>query len=588
MATTVNQIAFTVGWGIVCFILCFLLFGYAITKRHVFIAPRATARPSNVIYNPQSTEKRKKTVTSKNNSSSNNNSSSRNNDPLNDDDTAVGDNIKSTLDDVQYRGNPIWGWISWTLSLNYDTLLRGVPGTGTRNNGLDGVLLNVTLDGIVLLRFHALALRVSIVATILYLFFLAPVYASAVCYWWYDPTSQVESCTLFKEDFIDNTITVKRAPPDTFSRMTILNVPMQHHLLSDDSAHRGISRWFAATTNIDHINDLKLYFVVVLFYIVIFYTFSQLHTEWISILALRRVYYLEYDVYGERKRQIRKISELDNSQDPDSIEPHLYNREPFIPHPELQETIPNVSLYSVLVGGLPTSPNDATRTLCDGNSSGSHHYNYKHQHQYQDNYDIEQTAATNANNNKNWQLELTTAFFDQCVPNQPGFSSSVAAVTIIPGAAKMTIAWKKWSKAAINFRRLRFLHELIQIKKREQEQQITLDNGNTANILIDEETDEIFVPEEIVDMVSNLPVGQTSTTNNESTHCPNTEAVMPIGRKSDFEDIEIGLRYCTDQSSTSPTLTPNQQSVIKTTATISTGNFLQEQVITTAADQHQF
>jgi hypothetical protein len=43
-----------------------------------------------------------------------------------------------------------------------------------------------------------------------------------------------------------------------------------------------------------------------------------------------------------------------------------------------------------------------------------------------------------------WQLSVTSAFFDYCVPNQPGFSSSVAAVTILPSAAEIATAWKKW------------------------------------------------------------------------------------------------------------------------------------------------
>jgi hypothetical protein len=43
-----------------------------------------------------------------------------------------------------------------------------------------------------------------------------------------------------------------------------------------------------------------------------------------------------------------------------------------------------------------------------------------------------------------WQLSVTSAFFDYCVPNQPGFSSSVVAVTILPSAREIATAWKKW------------------------------------------------------------------------------------------------------------------------------------------------
>jgi hypothetical protein len=48
----------------------------------------------------------------------------------------------------------MFGWIPWTLSLSYDQLLTGVPGTGTRKDGMEGSLLKVNLDGIILLRFH--------------------------------------------------------------------------------------------------------------------------------------------------------------------------------------------------------------------------------------------------------------------------------------------------------------------------------------------------------------------------------------------------------------------------------------------------
>ena len=66
-------------------------FGCALRARHPFIAPRATARPRNVIYNPR------------------------------------------PEDPSQNRGNPWFGWIRWVMSISYATMLEGVPGTGTRN-----------------------------------------------------------------------------------------------------------------------------------------------------------------------------------------------------------------------------------------------------------------------------------------------------------------------------------------------------------------------------------------------------------------------------------------------------------------------
>jgi len=40
------------------------------------------------------------------------------------------------------------------MSLTYDTMLKGVPGTGTRKQGLEGAMLKCTMDGIVLIRFN--------------------------------------------------------------------------------------------------------------------------------------------------------------------------------------------------------------------------------------------------------------------------------------------------------------------------------------------------------------------------------------------------------------------------------------------------
>ncbi len=61
----------------------------------------------------------------------------------------------------------------------------------------------------------------------------------------------------------------------------------------------------------------------------------------------------------------------------------------------------------------------------------------------------------------NLYLENQATFFDQCVPNQPGFSSSVAAVTILPSAPKLALAWRMWYKHVGLLRRLRFIRSLI-------------------------------------------------------------------------------------------------------------------------------
>jgi hypothetical protein len=105
-----------------------------------------------------------------------------------------------------------------------------------------------------------------------------------------------------------------------------------------------------------------------------------------------------------------------------------------VPHPQIRETVPNIAMYSVLFC-LPRSlrPQDENTT-------------------YQKQLE--------------WQLAQTSKFFDKCVPNQPGFSSSVAAVTILPPANRLDQAWQKWYKAAAKVRRLRLIKNIIEDKTR--------------------------------------------------------------------------------------------------------------------------
>ena len=112
---TLNSIAITLAGGAGVFSVTLAMFGCAVVKRSTFVAARCEARPRNVIYNPDPSDK------------------------------------------CQARGNTPFGWLKWAMRLTYDTMLSGVPGTGTRQGGLKGALLKVNLDGIVLLRFHHLA-----------------------------------------------------------------------------------------------------------------------------------------------------------------------------------------------------------------------------------------------------------------------------------------------------------------------------------------------------------------------------------------------------------------------------------------------
>ncbi|KAL3923561.1 MAG: hypothetical protein SGILL_001587 [Bacillariaceae sp.] len=157
--------------------------------------------------------------------------------------------------------------------------------------------------------------------------------------------------------------------------------------------------------------------------------------EWVECLALRRVYYLESSYFMER---IEELDELKTNTDPE--DPFQKDRPPFLPHPEMRETIPNISLNSVLYQ-LPNSLKEYR-----GGTGGT----------------------DDGKNLLERQLDATVNFFDQCVPNQPGFTSSVVAVTIVPDAALVKGAWMKWYACGKKLRRLRYIKHVLARRKEMQ------------------------------------------------------------------------------------------------------------------------
>jgi hypothetical protein len=390
--TTLEAIGFTLAGGTFVLVASLAAFGIAVSARHHFIAPRCTARPKNTIYNPEPTHS------------------------------------------CQDRGSPMLGWIPWTLSLTYDTMLRGVPGTGTREGGMSGSLLQVKLDGIVLLRFHTMATKVAALATVLLIGIILPAYTSGQCH----------RGSLVDEDNIVRGCATTAYNVTNYERTTIANVPS---ILDVDDVKVG----FISTNGILG----RLYAVNLVVWIVTAYFCYCLKYEWIEILAMRRVYYLERDLWDERRSELRntllhsEAKERDRKRQThftfeqtgkhkEEEEKHLVDRDPWIPHPEQRDTVPNIALYSVLVGGLPSLPDQAADAINKG-----------------------EAVMFSQRESIDWQLSLTAAFFDHCVPNQPGFSSSVAAVTIIPSSKDIALAWRKWYIAAKRLRRLRFIREQI-------------------------------------------------------------------------------------------------------------------------------
>lgn len=380
--TTLAAIAYTLAAGAAISSVTIVAFGCAIRQQTPLLAPRATARPSSVIFDPQSSS-------------------------------------------ISYRGNAWLGWIPWVMSLSYHSLLTGVEGTGTRDGGRSGPLLATNIDGIVLLRFHALGRKIALVATIWCIGLLLPLYYTSPCLT-FDSIADDDKIRLYNCD--RNVTVLSDYGQTTLSRVPVLH-PNDHDIIS-----------------IQPMVLVRLYAAVGVLWLLTLYIMHLLRQEWIELLAIRRIYYLEANIDQERRRLFQKqVAEEDSSLD---------DREPWIPHPEQPDTPASIELYSVLMGNLPVLPSTSSPTYT------------------RDNID--------------WQLTLATTFLEQMAPPTPGFTSSVAAVTILPGAASVGEAWRKWYAAASQLRRLRFIRKLVLQRQGDEEAAVTdsdlADGPSDANV----------------------------------------------------------------------------------------------------------
>jgi len=178
--TTLQAIAITTVRSIIVAMFTFIFFAFAVRTGDKKVAPHCTARSPDTIYNPKARKKKSlcsaifcfwKKDTQKQKQKRHAQSKKSDDYDVNDRDH-VNVNVPNGRDHngngkmnaqeddandpdyVQYRGGPMFGWIPWTMSLSYEQLLKGVPGTGTRKNGMEGSMLKVNMDGIVLLRYH--------------------------------------------------------------------------------------------------------------------------------------------------------------------------------------------------------------------------------------------------------------------------------------------------------------------------------------------------------------------------------------------------------------------------------------------------
>ena len=142
-------------------------------------------------------------------------------------------------------------------------------------------------------------------------------------------------------------------------------------------------------------------------------------------------------------------------KDPEDI--NTINRPVYVVHPEYRDTVPNISLYSVLFR-LPFINSDDNLSCASNSDVGR-------------------------------QLQLAIEFFDKVVPNQPGFSSSIAALTILPDVKRLSEAWKRWFRCAGKVRRLNFIRQRLddlrreqKLKKRNESYQKNSNNGISVSL----------------------------------------------------------------------------------------------------------
>ena len=91
--------------------------------------------------------------------------------------------------------------------------------------------------------------------------------------------------------------------------------------------------------------------------------------------------------------------------------------------PKQRDIVPNIELYSMLVAGLPKMHLEVI-----------------------DKDDIETTSGSSKAQAIDWKLTVVSTFFNHFVLNQPGFSSSVAAVTSLPDALELAWVWRNGAR----------------------------------------------------------------------------------------------------------------------------------------------
>ena len=230
-----------------------------------------------------------------------------------------------------------------------------------------------------------------------------------------------------------------------YEMTTIENIPI---LAISDDLEEEYTWWnsiFGATFKIFGSNYGsflgRLYAIVLVSWITTFYCLHVLKKEWIDVLGLRRIYYLEGRHWENRVDELRDTmllyENLDDEEEDEEedLQPGalrnrrrinkgikkknsmkeikrkkkkkhnaLDDRPPWIPHPEQRDTVPNIELYSVLVGNIPAVPSEMSTLNREEGEEGDDEAN---------------AAAQELNSSIDWQLRVTVScgplFCSRCI-----------------------------------------------------------------------------------------------------------------------------------------------------------------------------
>ncbi len=240
------------------------------------------------------------------------------------------------------------------------------------------------------------------------------------------------------------------------------------------------------------------------------YTMYLLWQEWVSNVALRRAFFLEASHYGERMSELNKI-DLDLAKSKKVNDNPVVKEEqaypPYLTHPEIRETPPSISLFSALYQ-LPNSM---------------------------------VTYGTDGANSVERQLVATKKFFEMVIPSEPGFSSSVIAVTMVPNAKLVATTWLRWTQVEGRLQTLRYIRRLLakaEMKTKEPSSNSNYDKGTyTSSSPQYGKKDKSKIHTRSSGLVYNDV--ENNTTQSETTEETNDEATSREKKVFKYENFDV-------------------------------------------------